>query len=105
MGGSHLRLLGRHILPNVFGIIIVYLTLTVPSIILYESFLSYLGLGVQPPMASWGTLIAEGASQLNPVRIYWWLIVFPASMLVLTLLSLNFLGDGLRDAFEPRQGS
>ncbi|HKQ37427.1 MAG TPA: ABC transporter permease [Verrucomicrobiae bacterium] len=105
LGASHLRLLGRHILPNVFGIIIVYLTLTVPSIILYESFLSYLGLGVQPPMASWGTLIAEGASQLNPVRIYWWLIVFPASMLVLTLLSLNFLGDGLRDAFEPRQGS
>lgn len=104
LGASHLRLLGRHILPNVFGIIIVYLTLTVPSIILYESFLSYLGLGVQPPVASWGTLIAEGASQLNPVRIYWWLIVFPASMLVITLLSLNFLGDGLRDAFEPRQG-
>jgi len=105
LGASHLRLLGAHILPNVYGIIIVYLTLTVPSIILYESFLSYLGLGVQPPMASWGTLIAEGASQLNPIRIYWWLIVFPASMLVLTLLSLNFLGDGLRDAFEPRQGS
>jgi oligopeptide transport system permease protein len=105
LGASHLRLLGRHILPNVFGIIIVYLTLTVPSIILYESFLSYLGLGVQPPIASWGTLIAEGASQLNPVRIYWWLIVFPASMLVITLLSLNFLGDGLRDAFEPRQGN
>ena len=104
LGASHLRLLGRHVLPNVFGIIIVYLTLTVPSIILYESFLSYLGLGVQPPIASWGTLIAEGASQLNPVRIYWWLIVFPASMLVITLLSLNFLGDGLRDAFEPRQG-
>ena len=103
LGASHLRLLGCHILPNVYGIIIVYLTLTVPSIILYESFLSYLGLGVQPPMASWGTLIAEGASQLNPVRIYWWLIMFPASMLVLTLLSLNFLGDGLRDAFEPRQ--
>jgi oligopeptide transport system permease protein len=102
LGASHLRLLGRHILPNVYGVIIVYLTLTVPSIILYESFLSYLGLGVQPPMASWGTLIAEGASQLNPVRIYWWLIVFPASMLVITLLSLNFLGDGLRDAFEPR---
>jgi ABC-type dipeptide/oligopeptide/nickel transport system permease subunit len=103
LGASHLRLLGAHILPNVYGVIIVYLTLTVPSIILYESFLSYLGLGVQPPMASWGTLIAEGASQLNPVRIYWWLIVFPASMLVLTLLSLNFLGDGLRDAFEPRE--
>ena len=105
LGASHLRLLGAHILPNVYGIIIVYLTLTVPSIVLYESFLSYLGLGVQPPMASWGTLIAEGASQLNPIRIYWWLIVFPASMLVLTLLSLNFLGDGLRDAFEPREST
>ena len=103
LGATHVRLLGRHILPNVYGVIIVYLTLTVPSIILYESFLSYLGLGVQPPMASWGTLIAEGAAQLNPVRIYWWLIVFPAGMLVVTLLSLNFLGDGLRDAFEPRQ--
>lgn len=105
LGASHSRLVGRHILPNVYGIIIVYLTLTIPSIILYESFLSFLGLGVQPPMASWGTLISEGALQLNPIRIYWWLIVFPASMLVLTLLCLNFLGDGLRDAFEPRQGT
>lgn len=102
LGASHLRLITRHILPNVYGIIIVYLTLTIPSIILYESFLSYLGLGVQPPIASWGTLIAEGAQQLNPVRIYWWLIVFPAGVLVFTLLTLNFVGDGLRDAFEPK---
>ena len=102
LGASHARILWHHILPNVYGVIIVYLTLTVPAIILYESFLSYLGLGIQPPMASWGSLIAEGAQQLNPIRIYWWLLVFPASMLVSTLLALNFVGDGLRDAWDPR---
>jgi oligopeptide transport system permease protein len=102
LGASHGRILRDHILPNVYGVIIVYLTLTLPAIILYESFLSYLGLGIQPPMASWGTLIAEGAGQLNPIRIYWWLIVFPAGALTTTLLALNFLGDGLRDAFDPR---
>jgi len=102
LGASHARILWRHILPNIYGIIIVYLTLTVPAVILYESFLSYLGLGIQPPMASWGSLIAEGASQLNPIRIYWWLIVFPGAALVTALLALNFLGDGLLDAFDPR---
>jgi oligopeptide transport system permease protein len=102
LGASHTRLLFRHILPNVYGVILVYLTLTVPSIILYESFLSFLGLGIQPPMASWGSLIADGASQLNPVRVYWWLIVFPGVTLVATLLALNFVGDGLRDALDPR---
>ncbi len=102
LGAGHARIVWHHILPNVYGIIIVYLTLTVPGIILYESFLSYLGLGIQPPMASWGSLIAEGASQLNPIRIYWWLIVFPGVALVAALLALNFLGDGLRDAFDPR---
>jgi peptide/nickel transport system permease protein/oligopeptide transport system permease protein len=102
LGASHGRILFRHILPNVSGVIIVYLTLTIPSIILYESFLSYLGLGIQPPMASWGSLIAEGAEQLNPIRIYWWLIVFPAGMLVSTLLALNFVGDGLREVLDPR---
>lgn len=102
LGASHTRILWRHILPNVWGIVIVYLTLTVPSVILYESFLSYLGLGIQPPMASWGSLVAEGAGQLNPIRIYWWLVVFPSAMLVTTLLALNFLGDGLRDAFDPK---
>ena len=90
------------ILPNVYGIIIVYLTLTIPSIILYESFLSYLGLGIQPPQASLGSLIASGAEQINSVRVYWWLIIFPGSMLAITLLALNFIGDGLRDAFDPR---
>jgi oligopeptide transport system permease protein len=102
LGASHSRLLFRHILPNVAGVILVYLTLTVPSVILYESFLSFLGMGIQPPMASWGSLISEGAHQLNPIRIYWWLLVFPAAVLVITLLALNFVGDGLRDAFDPR---
>jgi len=92
----------RHIIPNIFGIVITYLALTMPAIILYESFLSYLGLGVEPPMASWGTLIAEGVSQINPIRIYWWLIAFPGGVLVTTLLALNFLGDGLRDAWDVK---
>jgi oligopeptide transport system permease protein len=102
LGASHTRILWSHILPNIYGIVIVYLTLTVPAIILYESSLSFLGLGIQPPMASWGTLISEGAGQINPVRIYWWLLLFPCLMLISTLLALNFLGDGLRDAYDPR---
>jgi oligopeptide transport system permease protein len=102
LGATHARILLRHILPNVYGVIIVYLTLTIPSIILYESFLSYLGLGIQPPQASLGSLIASGAEQINSVRVYWWLIVYPASTLALTLLALNFVGDGLRDAWDPR---
>jgi oligopeptide transport system permease protein len=102
LGATHTRILLRHILPNVYGVIIVYLTLTIPSIILYESFLSYLGLGIQPPQASLGSLIASGAEQINPIRIYWWLIVFPGAALALTLLALNFVGDGLRDAWDPR---
>jgi ABC-type dipeptide/oligopeptide/nickel transport system permease subunit len=102
LGASHTRILFKHILPNVAGVILVYLTLTVPSVILYESFLSFLGMGIHPPMASWGSLISEGAQQLNPIRIYWWLLVFPCVLLIGTLLALNFLGDGLRDAFDPR---
>ena len=102
LGAGPLHILARHIIPNVMNVVIVYLTLTVPAIILYESFLSFLGLGIQPPMASWGSLIAEGANQINPIRVYWWLIVFPGSVLVSTLLALNFLGDGLRDAWDVR---
>ncbi len=102
LGAGPVRILARHIIPNVLGVVIVYLTLTVPAIILYESFLSYLGLGIQPPMASWGTLIAEGVEQINPIRVYWWLIAFPGGVLVATLLALNFLGDGLRDAWDVR---
>jgi ABC-type dipeptide/oligopeptide/nickel transport system permease subunit len=102
LGAGPARVLGRHIIPNILGVAIVYLTLTVPEIVLYESFLSYLGLGIQPPMASWGSLIAEGADQINPIRIYWWLILFPGAFLAVTLLALNFLGDGLRDAWDVR---
>ena len=102
LGAGTGRILFRHIIPNIFGVAITYTALTLPAIILYESFLSYLGLGVQPPMASWGTLIAEGVQQINPIRIYWWLIVFPGGVLVTTLLALNFLGDGLRDAWDVK---
>lgn len=102
LGSGPFRILIHHIIPNTLGIVIVYLTLTIPAIILYESFLSYLGLGIQPPMASLGSLIAEGADQINPVRIYWWLIAFPGGCLIITLLALTFIGDGLRDAWEVR---
>jgi ABC-type dipeptide/oligopeptide/nickel transport system permease subunit len=104
LGASHLRVLWGHILPNVSGVVIVYLALTVPAVVLYESFLSYLGLGIQPPQASLGSLIAEGATQINALRTYWWLIVFPAAALTTALLALNFVGDGLREAFDPRAG-
>jgi len=102
LGAGTGRILFRHIIPNIFGVAITYAALTMPAIILYESFLSFLGLGIQPPMASWGTLIAEGVLQINPVRIYWWLLVFPGGVLVTTLLALNFLGDGLRDAWDVK---
>ena len=102
LGAKPYWILLRHIIPNIFGIAITYLALTMPAIILYESFLSFLGLGVEPPMASWGTLISDGVSQINPIRIYWWLIIFPGGILVATLLALNFLGDGLRDAWDVK---
>jgi oligopeptide transport system permease protein len=100
LGARPRWVIARHIIPNTLGIVITYLALTMPAVILYESFLSYLGMGVQPPMASWGTLIAEGVGQINPVRIYWWLVLFPGGILVTTLLALNFIGDGLRDAWD-----
>ena len=93
----------RHLLPNLLGPIIVYATLTVPQAILQESFLSFLGIGVQPPLPSWGNLAADGLKELNPVHIRWWLILFPCLLLALTLLSLNFVGEGLREAFDPRR--
>ena len=95
-----MQILLRHLLPNISGVIVVYLTLTVPAVILDESFLSFLGLGVQAPQASWGTLLSDGATALNPVRSHWWLLVFPAAAMSVTLLSLNFLGDALRDALS-----
>jgi oligopeptide transport system permease protein len=99
MGAAPGRVLVRHLLPNAIGPIVVYATLTVPAIMLEEAFLSFLGLGVQPPMASWGSLAAEGAAAMEA---YPWLIIVPGAALTLTLLSLNFLGDGLRDAFDPQ---
>ena len=104
LGQSHLRILWRHLLPNLSGIILVYLTLTLPTVMLDESFLSFLGLGVQAPYASWGTLVSEAAGLINPIHSYWWMLLFPGGLMALTLLALNFLGDGLRDALDPRTG-
>ncbi|MEI6713786.1 MAG: ABC transporter permease [Verrucomicrobiota bacterium] len=98
LGQSHTRILIRHLLPNLLGIVVVYLTLTIPAVMLDESFLSFLGLGVQAPQASWGSLLSDGANAINPIRSHWWLLLFPATAMSLTLLSLNFLGDALRDA-------
>jgi oligopeptide transport system permease protein len=103
MGLPQGRIFLRHILPNLIGPITVYATLTVPSAILQESFLSFLGVGVNPPLPSWGSLAAEGVQQLSPVRFYWWMLVFPCILLVVTLLSLNYMGDGLRDVFDPKR--
>jgi len=99
LGFGQRRIIFRHILPNVIGPIIVYTTLTIPAVMLLEAFLSFLGLGVQPPMSSWGVLIKDGAEKMEE---FWWLLVFPGSVFSLTLFSLNFLGDGLRDALDVR---
>lgn len=102
IGASGLRIVFLHLVPNVMSIVIVYLTLTIPAVMLFEAFLSFLGLGVEAPAVSWGVLAEEGQRVITPVKIYWWLIVFPALALASTLYSLNFLGDGLRDALDPR---
>jgi oligopeptide transport system permease protein len=103
LGQSHGRILLRHLLPNLIGVVLIQLTLTIPAVIIDESFLSFLGLGIQAPMASWGSLLADGAGAINPVRGFWWLLVFPAAAMATTLLALNFLGDALRDAVESRR--
>ncbi len=102
MGASRTRILVKHILPNLAGPIIVYATLTVPQAILQESFLSFLGIGIRPPLPSWGNLAADGLPEINPFRSNWWLIVFPCTLLGVTLVSLNVVGDGLRDVLDPR---
>ena len=102
LGQSHGRILWQHLFPNLSGIIVVYLTLTVPAIMLDESFMSFLGVGVPAPLASWGTLVSDAASLINPIKLYWWMLIFPGGFMTLTLLALNFLGDGLRDALDPR---
>jgi len=99
MGLPKTQIMLRHVIPNTLGTIIVYVTLTIPNVILLESFLSFLGLGVQPPQSSWGLLISYGVETMEE---YPWLLFFPAVVLSITLFSLNFLGDGLRDALDPK---
>jgi len=102
LGADDASIIFRHIVPNTLGPVIVYTTLTVPAVILQEAFLSFLGLGVQPPAASWGTLVSDGARLL---ALFPWLVIFPGVALSLTLLCFNFLGDGLRDALDPQDRS
>jgi len=99
LGLGRRRIIFRHIIPNVLGPVIVYTTLTIPAVMLLEAFLSFLGLGVQAPMSSWGVLIKDGADKMEE---FWCLLVFPGGIFSLTLFSLNFLGDGLRDALDVR---
>lgn len=101
-GAGSGRIVFRHIVPNVLGVVIVYLTLTIPSVMLFEAFLSFLGFGVQPPNVSWGLLVNDGIKVITPIGIHWWLVLLPGLALALTLFALNFLGDGLRDALDPR---
>ena len=100
LGQSNTLIIVKHIIPNLAGPIIVYITLMVPSVIILESFLSFLGLGVQEPLTSWGVLISEGSREMETA---WWLLIFPGSFMVITLASLNFIGDGLRDSTDPSQ--
>ena len=99
LGASDLRVIVHHILPNIVAVVAVYATLTVPAVIILESFLSVLGLGVK---LSWGQLVAEAVGVVNPIESYWWLLAAPSALLATTLFSLNFMGDGLRDAVDPR---
>ena len=99
MGLPPWKIISRHLIPNLLGTIIIYTTLTIHSVILLESFLSFLGLGVQPPQSSWGLLISYGVETMEE---YPWLLIFPSVVLSITLFSLNFLGDGLRDALDPK---
>ena len=99
MGVPNLRLFVKHIFPNILGPIAVYATLTIPQVMLLEAFLSFLGLGVQPPMSSWGTLIRYGVESMEE---YSWLLIYPGLTFTITLFALNFFGDGLRDALDPK---
>lgn len=102
MGQRGWAILWKHLWPNLSTIVLTYLTLTIPAVIRDESFLSFLGLGIEDPAASWGSLLKDGAQVINPLDSKWWLLLFPASLMSASLLALNFLGDGLRDAFDPR---
>ncbi len=98
-GAPNARIIRHHIVPNLLGVVVVYATLTIPQVILVESFLSFLGLGVQEPATSWGALVNEGAAEMERAP---WLLIYPASFLAVTLLCFNFIGDGLRDALDPK---
>ncbi len=98
-GVSALAIIRRHVVPNLLGVVAVYVTLTIPQVILVESFLSFLGLGVQEPMTSWGALVHDGSEQLESA---WWMLIFPAVFLAVTLFCFNFVGDGMRDALDPK---
>jgi oligopeptide transport system permease protein len=98
-GVSTMGMIGRHIVPNVLGPVVIYMTLTIPEVILSESFLSFLGLGIQEPLTSWGVLISEGKDQMETAS---WLLIFPALFMMVTLFCFNFIGDGLRDALDPQ---
>jgi oligopeptide transport system permease protein len=98
-GVSHQSIIRRHIVPNLLGVVMVYVTLTIPQVILVESFLSFLGLGVQEPMSSWGALVADGAQDMESSP---WTLVFPAAFLTVTLYCFNYIGDGMRDALDPK---
>jgi len=101
-GASTPRILAAHVLPNVLPVVLVALSLTVPTVMLYEAFLSFLGLGIEPPKVSWGILAADGTEAINPIRIAWWLVLAPAVAMGSVLFALNVVGDGLRDATDPR---
>jgi len=98
-GVTHNSIIRRHIIPNLLGVVIVYVTLTIPQVILVESFLSFLGLGVQEPMSSWGALVNDGAQDMESAP---WTLVFPAAFLTVTLYCFNYIGDGMRDALDPK---
>lgn len=104
-GAGTCFIIRRHILPNLVGPLTVYATLVIPQAILQEAFLSFLGIGIQQPVPSLGLLAADGVQAVNTFVGYWWMIAFPCGMLVITLLALNFLGDGLRDAFDPKSSA
>ena len=99
MGVSNFSMFRRHILPNILGPIAVYATLTIPQVMLLEAFLSFLGLGIQPPMSSWGTLIRYGVESMEE---HYWLLIYPGLTFTITLFALNFFGDGLRDPLDPK---
>jgi len=98
-GVDHRAIILRHIIPNLLGVVMVYVTLTIPQVILVESFLSFLGLGVQEPMSSWGALVNDGAQDMESAP---WTLVFPAAFLTVTLYCFNYIGDGMRDALDPK---